>query len=260
MKFVLRFIFSLVSTILVSLFLVTLLFIVFMPIFFGVLTFILSMLMFSRLEYDKALHDREFYSTQPHKQGFLFLIGILTNFQVLVQSIGLSILSVILFSGTDINRISTLALIFVFLVGIGLIILRLFEKKSHVNIERWGYVKISLLLGLFFSLLISTVDGLNLWDIGKSIVRQQFSGLDFDEVAELIYGFSAQMNNLLEITFTKLFGNVAGKAISLIFTTNATFGFVIYVYVVQYLRFQSKYRNFVDRITSNEQLTESYSE
>ena len=205
------------------------------PLFFGGVTFILSVLMFGKLEYDKALHDRGFYSNQTPKEIILLFIGLSTKLQVLIQSVALSLLTVILFSGTNIDRIAEIVLIFLFLVGVGSSILRLIERISNVNIERWGYVKISLLLGILFSLLISTVEGLNVWDIGTSILKNQMSELNLNEVAELSFGLVSQIDNLLENIFTKFFGEVAGKFISVLFTTNTMFGFVLYIYVLQYI-------------------------
>jgi hypothetical protein len=71
------------------------------PLFFGFITFFLSVLMFGKLEYDKALHDREFYSNQTPKEIILLFIGVSSRFQVLIQSVFLSLLTVILFSGTN---------------------------------------------------------------------------------------------------------------------------------------------------------------
>jgi hypothetical protein len=220
------------------------------PLFFGCTTFFLSVLMFGKLEYDKALHDREFYSNQTPKEIILLFIGLSTKLQVLIQSIALSLLTVILFSGTNIDRTVGIALILLFLVYVGSWVLRLIERISNVNIERWGYVKISLLLGILFSLLISTVEGLSIWDIGTSILKNQMSELNLNEVGELSFALVSQINNLLENIFTKVFGEIAGKFISLLFTTNTMFGFVLYIYVLQYIRLQDKYDNFVNNITS----------
>jgi hypothetical protein len=133
---------------------------------------------------------------------------------------------------------------------VGSSILRLIKRISNVNIERWGYVKISILLGILFSLLISTVEGLNAWDTGKSILESQISELNLNEVGELSFALVSQINNLLENVFTKFFGEIAGKFISLLFTTNTAFGFVAYIYVLQHTHLQAKYDNFVNNITS----------
>ena len=217
------------------------------PLFFGVVTFLLSLLLFSRVEFDRNAHERTFYSPNEPSKIFSSFLNLTSKGEVLLKSLVFGLLAVILFSGTDYHRIVKVALIFVLVVVVGAATLNIIEKKSSLHIERLGYVKISLLLGVAFSFLISLHEGLSLWEITTILVTHTTSGLNLREAAELIYGLFAQLDDLIENIFVGLFGSFIGKFISLILTANVTYGFIIYIYAVQYLRLQKRYQIWVER-------------
>ncbi len=207
------------------------------PIFFGIVTFFLSLLIFSRLEHDRKTHERTFYFIEEPNKIFSALFKISSKGEVLVKSLIFSVLTIILFSGTNDERKILISYAFIVLVWLGALILSILEKRSKVHVERWGYVRISLFLGVVFSLLISSIEGIGLLEITKSLVARD---LNLDEGAELIYGLIFQLDKALQNIFVKLFGDFVGKSISLVLTTNIAYGFVVYVYVVQYHRLKKR--------------------
>lgn len=212
------------------------------PVFFGIVTFFLSLLIFSRLEYAKKVHERTFYSIAEPSKIISAFLSLLSQGEVLIKSLIFGVLTTILFSGTNDERITSISLVFILLVWLGAFFLNFLEKsQSKVDVEKWGYVKISLLLGIAFSLLISAIDGVGVWEITKFIVVNESGGLSLNEGAELIYGLFSKLDEALESIFVNLFGGFIGKSISLFLTANITYGFVVYIYVVQYHRLKKRY-------------------
>lgn len=216
------------------------------PILFGILTFLLSIHLFSTLAADKAVHDRGFYSNAAPSALLLTFLSVSAKAGVLVKSFILSVFSIILFSGTDYDRIVNIAGVFVLTAAVGTVVLTILDQRSNLNIERWGYVRASLALGLIFSFLISSIDGLGLWGVAKSIIRQTTYGLTLREASELIYGLFAQLDRILEDILIGLFGDFLGKLASLILTVKIAYGFIIYIYIVEYFRLQRIYQRWIE--------------
>lgn len=210
------------------------------PVFFGIITFFLSLLIFSRLEHDKKTHERTFYLIEEPTKIFSAFLNLSSKLDVLAKSLIFGILTAILFSGTNYERIVQVSFLFLVMIWLGALFLNILEKQNKVHVERWGYVKISLILGVAFSILISSVNGIGLWEISKSVVENKISGLDLNEGAELIYALFYQLDAVLESIFVNLFGAFFGKLISLFLTANVAYGFVIYIYVVQYFRLKKR--------------------
>ncbi len=217
------------------------------PIFFGIVTFFLSWLIFNRLEYDKKIHERTFYFIEKPNEIFSAFLKISSKGEVFVKSLIFSVLTIILFSGTDAQRKGLTSCAFILLVWLGALVLSILEKRSKVHVERWGYVRISLFLGVVFSLLISSIGGIGLWEITKSLVENKTNGLGLDKGVELIHGLFYQLDEILEGIFVNLFGGFVGKSISLILTINVAYGFIIYIYVVQYYRLKKRYEIWTNK-------------
>lgn len=164
-----------------------------------------------------------------------------------MKSLIFSVLTIILFSGTDDQRKVLTSCTFILLVWLGALVLSILEKRSKVHVERWGYVRISLFLGVVFSLLISSIGGIGLWEITKSLVENKTNGLGLDKGVELIHGLFHQLDEILEGIFVNLFGGFVGKSISLILTINVAYGFIIYIYVVQYYRLKKRYEIWTNK-------------
>lgn len=232
------------------------------PILFGIITFIISLFSLSKIEYDKAVHDRSFYSINKPSKSIVLFLSLWSNGSVFAMSFVFSIMVTILFSGTEIQRIETISNVFVFLVLIGIIVSSMMEKISSFNIERWGYVKMSALLGIIFSIIISKIESIGLYEVAKIYIGRNISN-DLNKVCEIIYALSYEINNFISKALCGFFGDIAGELISFMLTTNVIYGFIIYIYVIQYIKLKNKYEAWIKnnaKIKSNLRATKiSYS-
>lgn len=215
---------------------------IFFSVFFGIVTFFLSLLIFSRLEHDKKTHERTFYLIEEPTKIFSAFLNLSSKLDVLGKSLIFGVLTAILFSGTNYERILQVSFLFLVMIWLGALFLNILEKQNKVHVERWGYVRISLILGVSFSILISSISGIGLFDIAKTIAKNELTGeIDFNQAAELIYGLLYQLDAILENIFINIFGEFFGGLVALLLTVNIAYGFVIYIYVIQYHRLKKRY-------------------
>ena len=219
-----------------------LLLIIFYAWLFGLVTFFASILVFGRIERDRNMHDISFYTRGELPSSFKRWFHYFGIAEVLGRSTLLGFLPIFLFSGTKYNRIVLLASMLGACVILGYFFLNFIQTRSRIDVTRWAYVRLSLVLGLLFSVLSSGVPGLTLTEIAVQTAKSEWWGpLDFKQVAELLYGMIYQVNNFIASTLKKLFGSIFGSILGLIISVNIVYGFLVALYSLLLLRFIGTY-------------------
>lgn len=117
-----------------------------------------------------------------------------------------------------------------------------FTSKENMTLINWGYVRLSVVLGLLFSVLSSSVPGMKLkdlaWEVGKST---WWKAPTFEEIAEILYGLLYHMNVFISNTLNAAFGDLIGGMLSLIISVNVVYGFIVVLYSLLLLRFVSQF-------------------
>ncbi len=215
--------------------LVLLAIIVMWPLLFAAMTLLLSIVLFGSVERDKLLHDMSFYTRRPLSPQLIRFFTTWSYAEVLVKSALCGALPLFLFGGTNEARVSTLGLIFVLSVAATYLVLRRVEALAGVDILRWGYLRLSLLAGIVFSLIASVVPGIPLKDIALSIGRSTFSQLGFSEIIELTYGLLYQINSFVSDALVCILGPL-GWIISLVLTVHVVYGVIVLLYALLLIR------------------------
>lgn len=209
-------------------------------IFFGVLTFCISLLVLGRAEFEKNVHELAFYVRGELPTLFKTWFRYYGWAEVFVKSIVLGIMSIFLFSGTDGIRILSLAFLVSLCTVFGYFVLRFVENHAHIDVTRWGYVRFSVVLGLIFSVLCSSVPGIGKfslsWQVVRSMGGREFS---FEEISELMYSLTYEINGLISKMLHQILGDLLGGFLSVIISVNVIYGFVIVVYSLLLLRLVS---------------------
>jgi hypothetical protein len=209
---------------------------------FGLLTFFTSILVFGRIECDRNIHEISFYARGDLPSSFRRWSHYYSIAEVLGRSTLLGLLPIFLFSGTDTTRIILLASLFAACVILGYSFLNFIQTRTQIDVTRWVYVRLSVVLGLLFSVLSSHISGQSLTEIATQTAKSKWWGqLDFNEVAELLYGMIYQVNDFIASTLIKLFGSIIGNILGLIVSVNIIYGFLVALYSLLLLRFISTY-------------------
>lgn len=206
------------------------------PRLFGIATFFASIIVFGRIEYEKNRHAIGYFTIGDMPTSARRWLLSYSFVEVIVRSAIFGILAVLLFSGTDNIRINILALLFTASILAGYYCLRFIQRFAYIDAVRWGYIKLSVVLGVIFSILSATVPGMKITDIVLNTARGTLRQPSFDEFAELLYGLLSQLNSFITNTLQILFGDFLGWCFSLIISVNVIYGFVVLVYSLLLLR------------------------
>jgi hypothetical protein len=224
-----------------------------LPILFSTLTLLVSLFLLGRLERDRNLHDLAFYATGPLPEGFRKWLHRYGYAESAMRSLILGFLALIQSSGTNESRILLVGVAFCFSVVVGFLLLRWLQQRFQLNVRRWGYVRLSVLVGAAFSFLLSATRPEFSWKNGRDVFLEIFTRPDFDRMAELINlltsGLNAAIAYLLERLFTGLgvFGDFVAFILAVVLTTDLLFGFVIITYSLLLLELSEKLKRAVDR-------------
>jgi hypothetical protein len=213
-----------------SLFAIALLIGVQYPQIFGLVTFAASIVVFGRLEFDRNSHDLNFYVTGEVSNSFRRWVKTYAALEVIGRSVIISVLSILLFSGTDSGRIWLLAILFVMGVFVGRHFLGIVSRFTSVNVVRWGYVRFSILLGIPFSIFTGLVPGMSISEVTWSSLQALVREADIDKVAEIIFGSLQIVSQFIQWLLQGLLGTFLGTIVSLLISVNVLFGFVIVLY------------------------------
>jgi hypothetical protein len=215
----------------VASFFFALLILVHFSVIFGFITFLVSILVLGRVEYERNAHEVSFYITNEPPRFFKFYCRCYGIVAAVGRSLILGVMSIFLFSGTEFERIFSLAFLFAVCVVLGYVGLRFIQRRAYIDVTRWGYVHFSLLLGVLFSIHCSWVRGIGSATIAWQAAKSGVGGsLSFDELAELLYGIMYQVNTFLSKTLHAILGDTLGGLMSLAISVNVIYGFVIVVY------------------------------
>lgn len=221
---------GLTSSAVVVAFLVGIYVLILYPRLFGLATFSVSMVIFGRLEYERNHHEMSYYTLgeipSPIKKWLLSYSAL----EVVGRSIIFGVLTVFIFSGTNVTRIKILALLFIATILSGYYCLSFLQRRAYIDVARWGYIKLSVLLGVVFSILSAAVPGMPITDIVLNAAKGKLRLHTFDEFAELFYGLLYQLNSFITSILQALFGEWLGLFLSLIISVNVVYGFVVLLY------------------------------
>jgi hypothetical protein len=193
-----------------SLFAIALLIGVQYPQIFGLVTFAASIVVFGRLEFDRNSHDLNFYVTGEVSNSFRRWVKTYAALEVIGRSVIISVLSILLFSGTDSGRIWLLAILFVMGVFVGRHFLGIVSRFTSVNVVRWGYVRFSILLGIPFSIFTGLVPGMSISEVTWSSLQALVREADIDKVAEIIFGSLQIVSQFIQWLLQGLLGTFLG--------------------------------------------------
>lgn len=198
---------------------------------FGLVTGCLSLLIFGRLEFEHSLHEYAYCFRQPPSpriRRFYYVMGMIES---VGRSLVFAILATFLFSGTDTQRMTTLATLFIVCVVLGYVSLCVMQRRAEVDAARWGYLRFSVLLGILFSVLSARVQSGSLLTSATVVGVQNVWGTPgIAELAEFIHNLTATLNGLIASALHVVFGSILGTAVSLAFSVHVVYGFVIVLY------------------------------
>lgn len=120
---------------------------------FAVITLVVSFFVFSKIEADQNVHDVGFYFTRYPSARFLGWFRAFGKIESVVRSLLLGLLAWFAFAGNDQDRVNDATFRLCGAVLVSYFLLSFLVRKAHLNVLRWAYLKLSVILGVAFSVL-----------------------------------------------------------------------------------------------------------
>lgn len=205
------------------------------PFIFAALTVIVALGFGLWLEHRRLKHELPFYfdGQGPARFRFTYLVG---GLEAVLKSILAGIAALFTFSGTDVDRLMWVAVVFAVTIYAGSATLRWLSLTFQATPSRWGYFRLSVPLGLLFSagLLALAKFGVfkapSITDMGWKIIWDLPAKPSVEQVSELFFGlkqaFDDFMVRILSGVLPPTWAQIAAIAISV----NVLTGFVAAIY------------------------------
>jgi len=205
------------------------------PFVFGAVTVVVALGFGLWLEHRRLKHELPFYfdGAGPARFRFTYLVG---GLEAVLKSILAGIAALFTFSGTDTDRLMSVAIVFGVTVYAGSATLRWLSLTFEATPSRWGYFRLSVPLGLLFSAGLLTlakfgvVSSPSISDMGWKIIWDLPAKPSVEQVSELFFGlkqaFDDFMVRILSGVMPEAWARVAAIAISV----NVLTGFVAAIY------------------------------
>lgn len=212
------------------------------PIWFAVLTAGLTLLLAAQLEYARLHHELPFYFEGALTRTRLVFARLWSSSEALIKSAAAAFVALLTFSGTDVERLQIIAVLFGACVFLGTTMLtRVFLSWGEKSL-RWGYFRLALPLGIAFSAGIYVLTEMKLiretsvselvFDATLNLARTP----DLANASEFLFRLSQATDQLIAVLLSAVVPVEAIPYIQIVASTNVLPGFVIAVFTVTITR------------------------
>ena len=195
-----------------------------------VVTLALAIVVFAKIERDKNRHDREFYFRGTPSESTIKWLRRIGNTEIVGRGLLLAATSLLLFRGTEPTRVMTNRASFFVCTVLAYLIIRHLDRRSNFDALRWGYVKLSLMVGIIISLPVGMTSPIGLVETAGRMVKILSPFTSVDDVVEVVSSLSAYLNNTIRWVIQKAVGDFLGYVISMALSTNVVYGFIVVLY------------------------------
>jgi hypothetical protein len=220
------------------------------PKYFGWISFLLALLMLSRLEMQKSVHERSFYYLEPPTPKMIRIFRQVSLGEVFIKSAIIGSLAMFAVTGRTSDGLHTVVTGFIFCVMLGSAIIYCAKRYRKFDVVRWGFARLSIILGIVFSEIISSVPGIS----GAVIIKRfLWSPEDVDTLREAVqtfHGVSYKLNNLTDTALSKALGDVLATPVQVVLSTDVTYGFVILPYCLLVIAAADAVDHFIGKDTA----------
>jgi hypothetical protein len=199
---------------------------------FAAVTALLGLIVGYRFETSRLPYEISYFYERPGRLARVFSRLFVTG-EVIVRACIAGLATLFVFLGTNSARIAVAVLAFAMLAIAGSWLMRLVGLVTRLRPARWGYFRLSLLLGLAFSAstaLFKRNPGVEqaLVQMLDSVVRRQSPA----DIAEAIHSAKTELDLVIGALLRTLFGTDIGNALSLFLSFDTIQGFALAVYAV----------------------------
>lgn len=201
------------------------------PLAFAVLTTLTALALGLRLEYARLQNEMPFYFDRVPGRSALFawLVG---GTEAFVKSLLAGFAGLLTFLGTDHERIAWVAIIFAFVLFLGVQVVSWLTRRFQARPLRWGYFRLAAPLGLLFSVGLSMLDAPGFAALAKRATFDMPAKPSMEQASEFLFLLKQSFDDIVERMLTWIFDPGIAQGISAIVSVNMLSGFVLSLYAV----------------------------
>jgi hypothetical protein len=207
------------------------------PLAFALATGALGVLLGLSLEYGRLKNEYAYYFGRPLEGRSLLALAYVGG-ESLLKGLLAGLAALLTFSGTNADRLWYVAALFAVTVFVGTSLLRWLTLRLGANPARWGYFRLSALLGLVFSTgmaLLSYygfVETPSLADIVRTTIWDTAARPPVEEASELLFKLKQYLDSAIASFLSIWTGPTGAQALGIVMSVNMLTGFVAALYAV----------------------------
>lgn len=207
------------------------------PFSFALATGAISLVLGLQLEYARLANEFSFYFGRA--LGARSIIAMAYAFlEAIVKGLLAGLAALLTFSGTNQNRLWYVAILFGATIFAGTSILRWLTRRLGASPARWGYFRLSAVLGLLFSGGLAAlshygfIETPSLTDIVRTTLWDTASRPPVGEASELLFKLKQYLDSAI-VSFIAIWtGSETAQALGIVLSVNMLTGFVAAIYAV----------------------------
>jgi len=207
-----------------------------LPTIFGWVTFCAGLWMLGRIHSARHAHELTILLKGEPNALFSWAYKLTGRVEVFLSCAVIGFMGFVLFSGQSDESEFTVRVVFIACVALGSGLLWLIDRKTQLRADQWGYVRLSVMLGLLFAAIGKMVsNNENFVASSSKIAGTALKNIFMDPTAEDVAGIYHAANNLIEKFVTELVEGLShsallGAAFGTLLSFTVTYGFLIFLW------------------------------
>ena len=205
------------------------------PLIFAAATFVISLALGIALEIARLKNELSFYFDrapgQPlgRLQLFTTLVG---SSEAFVKALLAGVAALLTFLGTDIDRLTYVAIAFGICLFLGVQGVRILTHRLRARPLRWGYFRLAAPLGLLFSAGLAFLPSPGITELAKRAAFDLPANPSLAQASEFLFLLKQSFDDIVERMLNLVFNPDIALAISAFVSVNMLSGFVLALYAV----------------------------
>ncbi len=201
------------------------------PLAFAVLTTLVAAALGFRLEYARLQNEMPFYFDRPPGRSAMFA-WIVGGTEAFVKALLAGVVGLLTFLGTDHDRLTWVAIIFGFVLFVGVQIVSWLTRQFQARPLRWGYFRLAAPLGLLFSFGLSMLNSPGFTELAKRAAFDMPAKPSMEQASEFLFLLKQTFDDIVERMLTWIFDPGIAQGIAAVVSVNMLSGFVLSLYAV----------------------------
>ena len=205
------------------------------PLMFAAATFVISLALGIALEIARLKNELPFYfdreaNAQPGRlQLFTAVVG---SSEAFVKALLAGVAGLLTFLGTDIDRLTYVAIAFGICLFLGVQGVRFLTHRLQARPLRWGYFRLAAPLGLMFSAGLAFLPSPGITELAKRAAFDMPTNPSLAQASEFLFLLKQSFDDIVERMLNIVFSPDVAVAISAFISVNMLSGFVLALYAV----------------------------